>query len=145
MTIDRNEILPRLWMGSAPEPRDSLRGIDVWIACTREHPPALPRFKGRRIRVKLVDDHLDPQEILAAQKGAVAAAKALKAGQCVLVTCAAGLNRSGLVTAFTLRLVTRMHPNEVLATIRTKRHPDALFNKHFVKLVQEWHLPRSFA
>jgi protein-tyrosine phosphatase len=73
-------------------------------------------------------------ELQTARKGAKAAASAHKRGGNVLVTCHMGLNRSGLVTAMMLHLLTPMTGERIVAHVREHR-PGALCNLHFAKAI----------
>jgi protein-tyrosine phosphatase len=53
-----------------------------------------------------------------------------------LVHCQAGLNRSGLVTALTLRLLGH-RPEDAVAMLREKRSPACLCNEEFERLALE--------
>lgn len=70
--------------------------------------------------------------------GALAAAKQvckdLKAGKRVLVTCQAGLNRSGLVSAISLHLLYGWEGSQCVRQVQLRR-PDALFNLGFVHAI----------
>jgi protein-tyrosine phosphatase len=57
--------------------------------------------------------------------------KAALSGRKVLITCAMGLNRSGLITALTLMHGYRMRPSEAIKLIRARRHADCLCNPMF--------------
>jgi len=59
-----------------------------------------------------------------------------KRGKRVLVRCQAGMNRSGLVTALIL-MKEGYTADEAITLIRTKRHPNALFNKSFVNWLRK--------
>lgn len=63
------------------------------------------------------------------------AADYLKNGKDVLSTCAMGLNRSGITSAYILRETTQLPCNEIISLIRKNRHPAALSNQLFVKLI----------
>jgi len=63
------------------------------------------------------------------------AADYLKNGKDVLSTCAAGLNRSSLASAYILRETTPLPCNEIISLIRKNRHSAALSNQLFVKLI----------
>ena len=54
----------------------------------------------------------------------------------VLVHCQAGLNRSGLVTAYTL-MRDGLTANDAIETLRTKRSPHVLCNRSFEKWLRE--------
>lgn len=59
----------------------------------------------------------------------------IRDGRQVLSSCAAGLNRSGLVSAMTLMKLANMQPAEAVYTVRKNRGPEALFNPTFVKML----------
>jgi protein-tyrosine phosphatase len=59
----------------------------------------------------------------------------LERNERVLVTCRAGLNRSGLIVAATLLRATAMTPTQVIRLIREKRSPLALNNPAFVHAI----------
>lgn len=64
------------------------------------------------------------------------AAKYLMNGYSVISSCAAGLNRSGLISAFTIEKCTGAPKKEILKQIRKHRSPIALFNGLFVSLFE---------
>jgi protein-tyrosine phosphatase len=82
--------------------------------------------------------NLSPQQIIDTLKlaceASTTAANYLKAGKNVISSCAAGLNRSGLVSAFTLNKCTNANKKDIVTHIRRARHQHALSNMLFVKL-----------
>jgi protein-tyrosine phosphatase len=63
-------------------------------------------------------------------------ARALRAGKTVLVTCNAGLNRSGVISALALRHVYKMPAEQAIALVRRARGPAALGNHHFIEIIK---------
>ena len=61
-------------------------------------------------------------------------------GKRVLIRCAGGMNRSGLLVALTL-MRSGLTSDEAIALIRDRRHPWALNNRSFVDLCQRSALP----
>lgn len=61
-------------------------------------------------------------------------AKKIRLGQCVLTACNAGRNRSGLLSALTVRELDRLGGAESLAIVRRER-PRAVANPHFEKFL----------
>jgi hypothetical protein len=62
---------------------------------------------------------------------------AVRADQRVLVACAMGYNRSGLVTGLSLRAL-GVRPGSAVELIRSARGPYALNNKVFQEAVERW-------
>lgn len=81
---------------------------------------------------------LTPQEIITTLKltdvASTTAVRYLSDGKNVISSCAAGLNRSGVTSAFTLKKCTNAGKQEIINHIRKTRHPHALSNTLFVKL-----------
>lgn len=61
----------------------------------------------------------------------------LRVGKNCLSSCAAGLNRSGLVTALTLMKIADMGASEAIGRIRRLRHYKALSNPKFVETIHK--------
>lgn len=61
----------------------------------------------------------------------------VREGKNCLSSCAAGLNRSGLVTALALMKLANMGPAEVIGRIRRLRHYKALSNPKFVETIHK--------
>ena len=57
--------------------------------------------------------------------------KAALSGRKIMITCAMGLNRSGLITALTLMHGYRMKPSDAIKLIRGRRDKDCLCNPMF--------------
>lgn len=133
--IDASNIAKRLWMGSAPPSDRDLPNFDVVVLCALEYQPITMAFHGPVVRCPITDDIPSPRELEQAVGAARQTASALVAGKTVLVTCAQGRNRSGLVTGLALGLVTRMRGKTIVDLIRTRR-PSALTNPHFVRVLE---------
>jgi protein-tyrosine phosphatase len=135
-TMDASNVATRLWVGSQPPFDRDLPQIDVLVLCARELQPDRVAFHGRLIRCPIPDDALDHAELARAVLAAKVVSDALLAGQRVLVTCSAGINRSALVASLALARITRMTADELIALMRLRRHPNALFNPHFRNVLQ---------
>lgn len=130
--IDADEIAPGLWQGARPD-REAFRRFTLVVLCAREIQPS--ECPGTVLRVPLDDcDELTSSEWTLAQSTADRIASAVARGTRVLVTCHAGLNRSGLVTALTLRRLTGLSGAECVSIVRDRRHR-ALCNDYFARLV----------
>jgi protein-tyrosine phosphatase len=131
LPIDANKIAPRLWQGADPPKGGLLRqlGFRVLVLCAEEcqYPPSA--FPG----IRIINAPMDDAWYVAsetARRGANQAAELWRRGAPVLITCHMGLNRSGLVSALTLRAITGCSGNQAMLAIQRKR-PNALYNKAF--------------
>lgn len=132
------KILNNLYIGGAPPPQAK---IDLMfgglILCAREYQPTI--FTNMNVVYAPMDD--DGQSIsIEDAKEAVNAAEAaiewMDRGLKVLVTCYAGRNRSGLVTALILCMgPLRVPPSNAIRKIRASRGMDALSNTGFVEFL----------
>lgn len=89
--------------------------------------------------LRLADAAIDPSTADRVDEVAGRVADAVRDGQRVLVRCAGGLNRSGLVVASAL-VRAGCTPDEAIAAVRAARGPWALTNPGFVV-----HLRRAIA
>ena len=122
-----SEILPNLYMGGMSAfVQMGSRGLhyDLWIQCAME-------FCAEEILDSAIDGGLDDSDAdqtaliePLAQKGY----EAIQAGKTILVTCAEGKNRSGVVVGRILQL---LGYKNVIEMIRERRHPSCLSNKTF--------------
>ena len=133
-----NEIIPRLWLGNSKASQDQnfLRkeNITVVFNCTKNLPfsPIVPI----KYRVP-VDDNLKEEEIrnMELWSGEIAynIMKHYMNGDCILVHCAAGMQRSAASVAFMLIAYTRMRGLEAMDYIKERRpiafYPRANFGR----------------
>lgn len=153
--IDAHQIIERLWQGSFPEPGGRLRscGFDVLVLCAEELQPPSDLYQGVEVIHAGIDDGLVTPELeRTARRAANRVVKAHRDGKRILVTCAQGRNRSGLVVGFVLKeLAYRTSPDVKVAKITKswdvvdyiqRRRPNALTNPYFVELLRrryvEW-------
>ena len=138
--LDADEIIPGLWQGSIP-PKGAtvkLAGFDVLVLCAEEYQPRSIEFGAMRVVHAPLDDHARPlsesewRMILGASE---IVADQLRRGRRVLVTCAMGRNRSGIVTALAIMLVTGCRPSRAIRVVRGRRK-DALTNLSFTSQLQ---------
>lgn len=134
--LDADEILPGLYQGSGPPPGDAVQrcGFDLLVLAAEEYQPAM-FFGVGVIRMSLQDANLTIGEWLDANLVAADVAKAVRAGKKVLVTCYAGINRSGLVTALAVHALTGWSGDQIVKHIRQCRD-GALSNEAFVKAIR---------
>jgi len=127
-----NKVTEKLYQGSVPDDAHAYDGFTMIVLCAQERQPALPKFRGKVLRPAF-DDTANPtaDEMERARKAASEVGTEIMRGGRVLVTCAAGLNRSGLVTGLALTMTTRMPALEIVRAIRAARGEDALSNPTF--------------
>jgi len=134
------QIAPRLYQGSVPE-RGQL-AVDVVVLCAQEYQFPASRYGSRPfgdtrvIRCPLTDANLplSSGQVMRALRAAVEVARLWAHGSRVLVTCALGRNRSGLVNA--LALMELGHSAEASMAAVRKARPNAIDNPHFEHLLR---------
>lgn len=136
--LDASNIAKRLWIGAAPPLDRDLPEFDVLVLCAAEIQPSRVGFTKKIIRCGVPDGELTRAELQRILAAARDVAQALAAGKRVLVTCAMGLNRSALVTGLALEMCVELTSHQIIALIRQKRNPQALFNEHFVMILHKF-------
>lgn len=136
--LDASCIHKRLWIGALPPIERDLPTFDVLALCAQEFQPAQLRFTGRVLRIPIPDARLTDAELRRALHGGQLVGRELAAGRRVLVTCRAGLNRSALVAALALGVVTRAQGADVIEVIRARRSAQALSNPYFVEVINRF-------
>lgn len=134
-----HEIYPGLWQGSAPPAGGALRkqGFTHVALCAIEHQPPASWFHGVRVIHAPNDDNFDGltrDQVSGAITTARAVAKAVQEGGNVLVTCRMGQNRSGLVSAIAIHMLTGKPGAECVQIVQNGR-PKALRNPAFVEML----------
>lgn len=126
-----------LYQGPKPPTGLALRdaGFDLLILCAADYQENADKFPGVSVIHAPGDDDREhppaPHWVSVWTDAAKSAAEALQADKKVLVTCYAGLNRSGFVTALTLRFVTGWSGARCVELVQ-KRRFNALFNEYFI-------------
>lgn len=132
MTVyDVSEIAPNLYQGANPPQGATLHelGFDVLVLCAEERQPPPSAFPGLRLIYTPMDDwRVVPKALASAVARQVA--QEVRRGRRVYVACNMGCNRSGLVVALTLRLLTGKSGLECVRHVQ-RRRPSALFNHWF--------------
>lgn len=136
-----------LWMGAYPPPGRELHsyGFRVLALCARELQPSASVFPGMRVYSIPLDD--DPESsarefhetALLARAGAQTVfRRVVRTREPTLITCMAGRNRSGLVTALLIRMLTknRVEGHEAVHLIRLARGASALSNQQFSSFLE---------
>jgi protein-tyrosine phosphatase len=138
--IEATEILPGLYQGSFPLKGDALRraGFTHLVLCAREWQRPSADFQGIGVIHAPLDDNFEYVSRDEAEL-AVLAARTVRAmmarGGRVLVTCAMGRNRSGLVTALVIARVLRCSGDEAIRFVQSRR-AHALSNPVFRELIR---------
>jgi len=147
---DYDQIHTNLFQGSYPKPHKDLGdGFDVIVYTAIEKQPTaaalkpMPKSVAVR-RFPLDDDPYQPitrEQAAALVRAAKELAAQLRSGRRVLITCAMGMNRSGLLTALTLMAATGCSGRTAFSTVQSKRRAmedgtRALFNPIFARFVQ---------
>lgn len=134
--IDAHHISSGLWQGGVPLPGTTVRdaGFHVLVLCAMEYQPSADEFPGIEV-VHAPNDDDDSRtptrdELRIAMKASQRVLRALQAEQKVLVTCWAGRNRSGLVSALALHHHLGLSGNQAATLVQMCR-PKALTNREF--------------
>jgi hypothetical protein len=136
---DYNYILgSKLAQGSQPPPYHERPGkapFDVIVLCAAEWQPHLPQYS-RVVHAPFRDHKPTDEDIRTAKVAAREVVRHItRRDRSVLVTCAMGWNRSGLVTGLALREF-GFSPADIIQRIRKARGPNALSNRWFVELLK---------
>jgi protein-tyrosine phosphatase len=145
--FDANEIVPGLWQGSKPPVGVIVksRGFTHLVLCARELQLPKEMFPGVQVIHAPNDDHpdygpLDREKLKTAVVAARQVAEAIRNGGKALVTCAAGLNRSGLVSALAMHFLYGWSGDQCVDRVRKKRKPKcgyrALTNNEFTEALR---------
>jgi hypothetical protein len=135
-----NEIIPNLFMGAAPPINvDYDKSFGCLVLCAAEYQPSSHCFPGLDVLNCPFTDSADP--INASMSDLIdrtsrRVAEMVKSNEPVLVTCLAGLNRSGLVTALAMSKFLKHDINKTIGLIKSNRAPAALSNPYFVSLLK---------
>lgn len=130
-----------LWIGSYPPAGPHLAAkFDVLVLAAVELQPPVDFFPGMRLIRCPINDQDPPRkgDLELARECARDVVWWVRNGHRVLVTCAQGRNRSGLIVGVALRLM-GSSGRSVLAFVRYKRK-DALTNRAYAKEVRDGHV-----
>ena len=136
-----DQIVSGLFQGSAPDEGEKLKqqGFSILVLCAEEHQPESRRFPGLEAVIHAPNDDngltMSPSERSIALRAAALVARYVRDGKNVLVTCRAGRNRSGLVVALALHIMTGKSGRLCLERVRKFRQ-DALIGGPFVKFLE---------
>lgn len=133
--LDASRIVRSIYQGSKPPVGGLVRrcDFDLLVLAAMEYQPPPEAFPGVVVYHAPLDDaELTNREFRIALRAAEFAADVWRGGGRILITCQAGRNRSGLITALTLHLLTRDPGAKIVRHIQ-RRRPDALTNPSFVR------------
>jgi protein-tyrosine phosphatase len=139
--MDADRIIPGLYLGSSPLVYDCSR-FDVVVLAARELQQ--PPYGSCRVIHAPFNDTRQPsrEEVLTALQAARKVRAELQHGQRVLVSCAAGINRSALIVALVL-MMEGASASQAIRLVRNKRKPPwpwntmvPLANPAFVQILQ---------
>lgn len=124
--MDYHWIVPGIAQGSYPDPpKAAFRDFDVVVFCAEEHQPRIKPPPGKLIFKLPLDDDIyrpiPPEVHQILHQAAQSLASYHTNGKKLLITCAQGVNRSGLMTALTMAYSLRMPMRETINIIRRKR------------------------
>jgi protein-tyrosine phosphatase len=139
IALDADPITETLWQGAAPlKGRAVARyGFRTLVLCAYENQPPSSSFPGVKVLRVPLDDSLrvltsaEQHDII---ETAGAMARRMRYSP-VLCTCAAGINRSGLLSAVALLLASSAPADKIIEHVRSRR-PGALSNPNFVAFVR---------
>ncbi len=136
-TIEASRIAENLYQGSKPPmgPCLSKHRFDMVVLAAEEYQPTDDMFPGVMVvRAGINDGQLTNKEFTLVKAAAQEVAGAIRVGARVLVTCWMGWNRSGIVTACALHLLTGAPGKNVVRVVQSKRK-NALSNRSFVETI----------
>ena len=121
--LDASPITRYLSVGGAPKPGFYGGPFDVVVLVSKEYQPAHGEIQGVIVRRFPFDDSLHPTDtdFRTAWAAASAVTDDIMRGRRVLVTCNMGRNRSALVAALALHMVTGMSGADALKAVQARR------------------------
>ena len=143
--MNADQVSKNLWVGGVPtNPHEVEKKFDALVLCAKEFQDVFPPHKHKTtelILAPMYDGKPTNVEKRRALKAAVDVRERLDRGKKVLVTCAAGVNRSALVASMAMMMGEGETAKSAVDKIRKKRKPVSgatpLFNQHFVEFINE--------
>lgn len=136
-------VYPRIYMGGAVVDADGIfEAFDVVVLSASEwQPEVIPPDRTKdvlRINMHDVDSHLALGPEVRSKLGSLVSTleKLYREEKRILITCMAGMNRSGLVTALLMMRALGHTPKTAISLIRDARGPSALSNPTFVRYIE---------
>jgi hypothetical protein len=125
--VEGDEIVPNLWQGSYPGTGRAVAasGFSMLVLCAVELQEPAELFPGVEVvHAPNYDDYENPltrERLTVAMEAARRVQGMVEQGKKVLVTCRAGMNRSGLVTALALHLLYNWDGGTCIRKVRQNR------------------------
>lgn len=140
LKYDFDHIVDNLYQGAAPPFGDAVAklGFDTLVLCAKENQRE-DLYPGIEIVLAPGDDDVRVERMMRDlptwQQAAQIVAERVASGKKVLVTCMAGLNRSGMVTALALHQITGWSGKDIVEHIQASRDM-ALCNDTFADYIR---------
>lgn len=147
--MNADKVGKNLWVGGLPtDPGAVSENFDALVLAARDHQEIFPVHKYPKTRLILAPLDDDPYSTkgMSAEQQALALRAALDVhklnsqGKTVLVTCAAGVNRSALIAGLAM-VISGDSAQQAIDRIRKHRKPPTgsipLFNPHFRKMLRD--------
>ena len=143
-SLNADKVGQNLWVGGIPLNFDAVeKNFDALVLAAREHQDFFPVHQHPKLYVihAPIDDSKPTREEKAqALLAGLQVYELNKAGKKVLVTCAAGVNRSALIAGLAM-VISGLSADTVISQIRQRRKPVSgatpLFNNYFVKFLKD--------
>lgn len=143
--MNADQVSKNLWVGGVPtNPSEVEKKFDTLVLCAKEFQDVFPTHKHKKtelILAPMYDGKPTNVEKRRALKAAIEVRERLDNGKKVLVTCAAGVNRSALVASIAMMLGEKDTAKSAVNKIRKRRNPPSgatpLLNNHFIEFINE--------
>lgn len=121
--LHASPITADLWVGAAPPPGYYSARFDAIYLVANEYQPPAEAFPGVLVRRFPFDDVATPssRDLKTAWAAATRVTEDISAGRRVLVTCSMGRNRSALVAAIALHMMTGITGAQAASIVRARR------------------------
>ena len=135
-------VVPRVCMGGAViDSSGMFEEFDIVVLCAVEWQPTVdipPNDRSKRVLRIPLDDIDSPLALAPDTRRSINSVvgileEAYREEKRILITCMAGRNRSGLITALLLRKALQMNSQAAIAKVKEARGPHALSNPTFVR------------
>lgn len=139
---DQDMLVKGLWQGSRPLIGEYFGRFDLVVFCANEFQPNKRQIEELGIREALVagfndSPFLDGDDYKAINLAVSTVSARLRAKETILVTCMAGMNRSGLVSALSMMDAYDFTADRAIKTVRRARGPFALGNDTFLRMIYD--------